>query len=131
MRQGFTLIELMVVITIMGILAMMGFYGLSPARENEKLANAQKELISNLRSAQNKAIAGANGGARIDFTYIPPTGITVSGLVPPLCFYNPNLATSPCGVMTFPQTVTLSNATSAKQIRIEGSNNRVTNIYAL
>lgn len=115
----------------MGILGLMGFYGVSPARENEKLTNAQKELISNLRSTQNKAIAGANSGLTYNFTYTPPAGITVAGLGT-ICFYNPNLIPPPCS-MTLPMTIVLTNSANGatKSVRIDGSANKVLNIYAL
>ncbi len=117
----------------MGLLALMGFYGMSPARENEKLANAQKELIGNLRSSQNKAIAGSGGGntaySITQGTY-SFSGISISNFN--VCFYNPNLATPPCAVIV-PVTITLTNNSNGatKRIQIDGSANRVTNIYAL
>jgi len=43
-RHGFTLIEILVVITILGILAAVAFANLGDARERAKIARAQSEL---------------------------------------------------------------------------------------
>ena len=56
---GFTLVELLVVITIMGILAAtVGFYYLS-ALQNARLTQSAEELVAAIQGVKNKTKAGS------------------------------------------------------------------------
>lgn len=50
--------EVVVVLAIIGMLAVMAFWGLRSTGEAEQVAVAQGQLLSDLRSLQNKALTG-------------------------------------------------------------------------
>lgn len=71
---GYTLIELLIVIVIIGLLSsamLIGFSGSNDANEVEK---ASREVASAMREAQNYALAGSQGG----ITGSRPRGFRVS-----------------------------------------------------
>lgn len=57
-NSGFTLIELLVVLGVMGVLIVVGLAGLVAYSREQALKNAARELRTNLRFAQSKAIVG-------------------------------------------------------------------------
>lgn len=65
--QGLTLIELMISITIFGILVGLGMASYNEFNRSQTLKQAALNLKSNLREAQNKALSGEK----------PTTGCTV------------------------------------------------------
>lgn len=60
-NRGYTLIEIMVVIAISTSVAVMAFFGIRSLGNSQSVANAQLELISNLRSLQTQVYNGASG----------------------------------------------------------------------
>lgn len=54
--KGFTLIELLVVLGILAILMLLGIASLNAYAKTQSLKNAAKEIRTNLRFAQSKAI---------------------------------------------------------------------------
>lgn len=113
---GFTLIELAVVLSVIGLVAAVAIYGLAGFKNTDPVTNAQRELVVNLRSVQNKINNGGDGVSvkSVDFsvcatepcsyvlggmTVSLPSGVTIptlsaSGVNSPLsiCFVNPNLS---------------------------------------
>jgi prepilin-type N-terminal cleavage/methylation domain-containing protein len=144
MRTGYTLVETIIVISVMAVIGSVAFVGLGAAREAEKLANAQKEMVADLRSLQNKALAGADGGTTV-YKANPgrysswPTfqGINISMNSSlgssDICFYNPNKSSVPfgCPSGTGVATITLTRNGNTKQIQVELVNGRVTVIKPL
>ncbi|MBI4099759.1 prepilin-type N-terminal cleavage/methylation domain-containing protein [Candidatus Microgenomates bacterium] len=62
-RTGYTLLELLVVLSVAGIVATMVFFGLGSYNNTDAVTNAQKEFINNLRAIENKVNVGADGKA--------------------------------------------------------------------
>ncbi len=155
MRSGYTLIETIIVISIIGIISTLAFFGIYSTRSVQNLSNAQNELLSNLRSTQNKALSGSNIGQTYTFlmdipnkSYIISTnGSTVNYKWPegvamdnpgPICFFNPNIALSPTPRCNGPtaydygadRTITITGSAGTRVIRISGQGYFVTRIYA-
>ena len=59
--SGFTLIELLVAIAIISVLAAIGLPQLNGMYENQKLTNTAHELVTEIKSLQNKALANDQG----------------------------------------------------------------------
>lgn len=57
-QQGFTLIELLVIIFITITIAVLALVNFSGARGQYKAEQAARQLVSDLRQMQNKALAG-------------------------------------------------------------------------
>ncbi len=156
MRLGYTLIETLLVIALAGIISVIAYFGINSNREGQKLANAEKELVSNLRSAQNKALSGSNTGREYTFlmdipgkkytistlgssvTYNWPEGITMTN-PGAICFFNPNIGTNPTprcnGTPAFnfgaEKVITITGIAGIRTVRVAGSGYFVTRIYAL
>jgi prepilin-type N-terminal cleavage/methylation domain-containing protein len=55
---GFTLVEIMVVISILAIMTLVSFASLSSSKKNVALRSAQREVASAIRIAQSYALQG-------------------------------------------------------------------------
>ncbi|MDO9231357.1 MAG: prepilin-type N-terminal cleavage/methylation domain-containing protein [bacterium] len=58
MKKGFTLLELMVIIGIIGIMTGVGLVSLSPAKKHYALKSAQDEVTAAIKLAQSYALQG-------------------------------------------------------------------------
>lgn len=118
---GFTLVELLVVISLIGIMTAMVLGGLGQFRNSQSLANAQAEFLVQLRAVQNQVINGSDEIAVKSLVVVPnsssytivnsyltnpiskisvelPTGVMVAVVEPTgitassgVCFSNPAL----------------------------------------
>lgn len=72
--SGFSLIELLIVLTIGGILAGVAIVQLSSVKNNQLLDEEARGVTSFLRSAQEKAIGQDNGSRFGVYLQNPPSG---------------------------------------------------------
>ncbi len=72
---GFTLLELMIVVTIIGIISAGLIPGFSNYIRSQNLKQAQEQLKSDMRTVQNKALTGALSDQLLGSTYIKYWGI--------------------------------------------------------
>ncbi len=154
-RNGYTLIEMLVVIAIMSFIAVMSLYGMKNQDKTHYLNSAQKDFLNTLRSTQNKVNTGANGLAVRSFILTSGStwgnGITYTitgGGTKAICFVNPNLSTftsvNKCescvtgsGYICTGTTasspafldVIFSNGVASKTVRIEGTGMTIGRIY--
>lgn len=61
--RGFTLVELLIVIAVIGILSAATIPVFSSFTNSQRLSQAAKDIKNDLRSAQNRAINGVEGSA--------------------------------------------------------------------
>ena len=107
-KRGFTLIELMVVISIIALLVGLSIAGYSNFNKTQTLQAAAKDLKNNLRLAQNKALAQEK----------PTTCTCLSGyqvMIGPssyqmqaFCGLDPKAPCGPTQTFSVPTSVTLS-----------------------
>lgn len=73
--RGFTLIELMVVLTVIAILIVVAVPSYNNYNNNQKLADAANQLQAILRQAQNNAQTGTlcNDGSKSDYWHVDLT----------------------------------------------------------
>lgn len=57
-KKGFTLVEFIIVIAIIGVLSSVALYSLTTSRENTNLRNAQREVSSAIGLAKSYALQG-------------------------------------------------------------------------
>ncbi|MDD5165299.1 MAG: prepilin-type N-terminal cleavage/methylation domain-containing protein [Candidatus Pacebacteria bacterium] len=82
--KGFTFIEMLAVLAIIGILSAMVIYWYGSARSNALLSSTTDSIVATLESAKNNALAGKNGQSYgVKFatsTYISFIGTTYSAV---------------------------------------------------
>ena len=88
--RAYTLIELLITVAVMAFIGSLAFFGIRDFNTSQAVSDAQRNFISDLRAAQNKA---ANGGSGVNFKTASfgsadPAHYTVDG----------NLVTLPAGV---------------------------------
>lgn len=60
-KFGYTMLELMVVMGVMGVLSGISFFGYRSYERSAELRNAQRNLVNDLRQAQQQALTGVPG----------------------------------------------------------------------
>jgi prepilin-type N-terminal cleavage/methylation domain-containing protein len=85
--KGFTLLELMIVLTIFGIMASMASFSYQRYVNNTKLRTAARDLVTNINRMKGKAVANMNVTYTISFnktanTYTMTNPDTVDGTQP-------------------------------------------------
>ena len=68
-QAGFTLIELLVVISIIGLLSSLVLANHHNSQKKYALSQATQQLISDLRKAQNMALASTEFGSDVPYAY--------------------------------------------------------------
>jgi len=108
-KNGFTLIELMVVVAIVGVLSAVGIPQLLAANDKAKDAAAKSEVVNAAKTCSIDILTGASGYVSTDFPLVTGTCAASSDLV--------GTSTSSAGT-TF--TVSL-DAAGIPSIPVEGS----------
>jgi prepilin-type N-terminal cleavage/methylation domain-containing protein len=92
MQRGFTLIEMLVVIGLMGLLLGGSIVGYRKFNDRQVVLQAGKEFTSTLRAAQKRAsagdkpdVAGCNGGERLDGYRVTAANTSSSYTLVPVC----------------------------------------------
>lgn len=136
LQRGFTLLEMMIVIAIVGVMAAIAMPGFSAWREKQAVSNAAGSLLMHLKQARNLAIA-ENRSVKTTFSstaYTFDADTTVSPV--PACGpcrsdvigynqFSANLSVSPATTRTFSSrgttnsgTITLTASGNSKAIVI-------------
>jgi len=71
-RKGFTLLELLVVMVIIGMAALLFAPNIGAWLPNYRLRSAARDIVSTMRTAQMKAVS-TNMTYRVSFTQNPPS----------------------------------------------------------
>ena len=79
--NGFTLIELMVVVAIVGVLSAVGLPQLLAANDKAKDSAAQAEVVNAAKTCSIDIITGASGYVAADFPLVTVTCAVSSDLV--------------------------------------------------
>jgi prepilin-type N-terminal cleavage/methylation domain-containing protein len=56
--RGYTIVEFLVVMSVMAVLMAVGFQAMGKGNDSERLRNGQRQLVDDLRSIQNQAFSG-------------------------------------------------------------------------
>ena len=81
MKKGFTLLEAMVVVSIIAILSFMGINSVNSFRQEAIMDNTVNEFISVLKTARNKSMAGEiPDGMTSDTSKFSEDGLPVYGV---------------------------------------------------
>lgn len=97
MRRGYTLIELIVVITIIGLLVGASIAGFNTLNKRQTLISSGKEVISLMRTAQQRAVSGIKPAGVCDRLMGYSVKGTINGSSYTLnyvCLVNGNLVTT-------------------------------------
>ncbi|MFH0803454.1 MAG: GspH/FimT family pseudopilin [bacterium] len=70
MKRGFSLLEMLIVLSILGTLLMIGIPRFRASQANNELRLAAVQLSSDLKYARQLGVA--TGGSTVDFTFHPP-----------------------------------------------------------
>jgi len=80
-KNGFTLIELMVVVAIVGVLSAVGIPQLLAANDKAKDAAAKSEVVNAAKTCSIDILTGASGYVSTDFPLVTGTCAASSDLV--------------------------------------------------
>ena len=80
-KNGFTLIELMVVVAIVGVLSAVGLPQLLAANDKAKDAAAEAEVVNAAKTCSIDILTGASGYSTDDFPLVTGTCAVSSDLV--------------------------------------------------
>ncbi len=78
-QNGFTLIELMVVVAIVGVLSAVGLPQLLKAQDRAKISVAQQEAVNYAKECSISLLTGGDGPAAGDFETVPSTQTCAAG----------------------------------------------------
>jgi type II secretory pathway pseudopilin PulG len=86
-KNGFSLIELVIIIAIISMMTLVGLVSLQPGRVATQLETSAREVSAAVREAQNNALAGKNASAgsncaQYNFTYTAGSANYSVGTVP-------------------------------------------------
>jgi prepilin-type N-terminal cleavage/methylation domain-containing protein len=117
-RQAFTLIELMIVISIIVVMTAALLPSFTGYLKSQTLLQAREQLKSDMRNTQNKALNDASGDQTISGNTIQYWGMRISSATAYTYFYSVNNNASACtgasnhvdqGSNTLPTNVTFSS----------------------
>ena len=77
--NGFTLIELMVVVAIVGVLSSVGLPQLLKAQDRAKISVAQQEAVNYAKECSISLLTGGDGPDVTNFTSVPAAQTCVAG----------------------------------------------------
>lgn len=80
-KNGFTLIELMIIVAIIGIMTTVGFVSLKSGQNQAKLKATQTEIVALVKLAQSYALQGKKQGAVVPEYYGVKFSVDGSGYV--------------------------------------------------
>lgn len=119
-RYGFTLVELMVTITIIGILVTVGVAGYSRFNQTQTLRTAANDLKNNLRLAQNKALSQQKPSGCTCLSGYQVVISSSSYQMQAFCDLDPKIPCGPTETFTMPTRITLSPSLTVYFYVLEG-----------
>jgi len=78
-QNGFTLIELMVVVAIVGVLSAVGLPQLLKAQDRAKISVAQQEAVNYAKECSISLLTGGDGPVVANFSTVPTTQTCAAG----------------------------------------------------
>ena len=78
-QNGFTLIELMVVVAIVGVLSAVGLPQLLKAQDRAKISVAQQEAVNYAKECSISLLTGGDGPTVANFPTVPTTQTCAAG----------------------------------------------------
>lgn len=122
-RPGFTLLELLVTIGIIGIIAATSIPSYAAAQRRLTVNQAAAELANNLQAARTKAMSGGT-----DVTVVVSSGSVTSAVT---SWTAPNgITLSPIGSVTFAHLSGLASSALTITVQNSGGTNRTVAIAA-